>query len=71
MGPGTLYGALGKLEKQMMISNATIDQKDSRKYYRLTALGKELLQLEFRRLESLVKNTKNIILELEGEQDDH
>lgn len=67
MGPGTLYGALGKLEKQKIISNANIDQGDRRKYYELTSLGKEVLQLEYKRLESLVKNAENFIKELEGE----
>ncbi|WP_249316937.1 PadR family transcriptional regulator [Bacillus sp. FJAT-50079] len=71
MGPGTLYGALGKLEKQMIITNANIDVGDRRKYYKLTSLGKEVLQLEYKRLQSLVKNAENFIKELEGEDNDN
>lgn len=73
MGPGTLYGALNKLEKQNVISKAIVDlgQIDRRKYYRLTHLGIEVLRLEFQRLESLVKNAKAIINELEGEENDY
>ncbi|CAM4106516.1 PadR family transcriptional regulator [Lederbergia lenta] len=67
MGPGTLYGALSKLEKQHIILKAEANQEDRRKYYRLTSLGKEVLRLEYKRLESLVKNAQGIIEELEGE----
>ena len=70
MGPGTLYGALGKLEKQKIIAKADVDEEDRRKYYRLTTLGKEIVQLEYKRLESLVKNASSIIKEMEGDQDD-
>ncbi|AMQ05022.1 MULTISPECIES: PadR family transcriptional regulator [Sporosarcina] len=70
MGPGTLYGALGKLEKQKIIQKVDIDDAERRKYNQLTPLGKEVLQLEFKRLESLVKNARSIIKEMEGEEDD-
>ncbi|MCR2822213.1 PadR family transcriptional regulator [Lederbergia panacisoli] len=70
MGPGTLYGALGKLEKQKIIAKADVDKEDRRKYYLLTPLGKEVLQMEYKRLESLVRNASGIIKEMEGEHDD-
>ncbi|WP_062106103.1 PadR family transcriptional regulator [Bacillus niameyensis] len=70
MGPGTLYGALGKLEQQKIIAKADADEGDRRKYYLLTPLGKEVLQMEYKRLESLVRNASSIINELEGEFDD-
>ncbi|MFC5465235.1 PadR family transcriptional regulator [Lederbergia graminis] len=67
MGPGTLYGALGKLEKQKVIIKAEVDEGDRRKYYQLTELGKKILQLEYKRLESLVENAHEIMKELESE----
>ncbi|MBS4201840.1 helix-turn-helix transcriptional regulator [Bacillus sp. FJAT-49732] len=70
MGPGTLYGALGKLEKQKIIVKADVDEEDRRKYYHLTPLGKDILQMEYKRLESLVKNASSIIKGMEGEHDD-
>ncbi|WP_100009731.1 PadR family transcriptional regulator [Lentibacillus sediminis] len=66
MGPGTLYGALSKLEKQQIIQKAAVDSDARRKYYSLTDLGKDVLQKEYLRLESLVNNASGIISELEG-----
>lgn len=67
MGAGTLYGALGKLEKQKVIIKAEVDEGARRKYYQLTELGKKILQLEYKRLESLVENAHEIMKELESE----
>jgi DNA-binding PadR family transcriptional regulator len=64
MGPGTLYGALSKLEKQAVIQKADVQDDDRRKYYQLTNLGKEVLQLEYKRLKSLVENSDELIKEL-------
>lgn len=69
MGPGTLYGALGKLEKQKVIAKANVKNEERRKYYELTSLGKQVLLLEYERLASLVRNTADIIKEMEGELD--
>lgn len=71
MGPGTLYGALGKLEKQKVIAKADIKNKERRKYYQLTPLGKEVLQMEYKRLKSLIENSSDIIKEMEGEENGH
>lgn len=67
MGPGTLYGALSKLEKQHVIEKAVVQDEERRKYYQLTKLGKEVLRLEYKRLKSLVENAKEIMTELEAE----
>ncbi|SHF72187.1 PadR family transcriptional regulator [Ornithinibacillus halophilus] len=71
MGPGTLYGALGKLEKQSIITKSKEIKGDRRKFYELTFLGKEVLLLEFKRLNSLVDNAKEYIEQLEGENNDN
>ncbi|GIO27313.1 PadR family transcriptional regulator [Ornithinibacillus bavariensis] len=66
MGPGTLYGALSKLEKQKVVEKAQVQDDDRRKYYQLTELGREVLQLEYKRLKSLVENSSEIIQQMEG-----
>ena len=66
LGPGTLYGALSKLEKQKVIEKALVQDDDRRKYYQLTDLGREVMRLEFKRLKSLVENSSKFIKEMEG-----
>jgi len=68
MGPGTLYGALGKLEKQGIILQVLNEEDTRRKYYELTDLGKEVLQMEFERMEEVVKNSRSYIEELKGDK---
>ena len=51
-----MYGTLSKMEKDGLI---TLDrEEEKRKLYRLTALGKEVLELEMRRIERLYRNSK-------------
>ncbi|MGV3487060.1 MAG: PadR family transcriptional regulator [Tuberibacillus sp.] len=64
MGPGTLYGALGKLTKQGLIR--MVDEIERRKVYELTDLGKEVTLLEFQRLKFLVERTGEFVTALEG-----
>lgn len=54
IGAGTLYGTLGKMEKQHIIEVTA--QEERRKLYRLTEVGRQLLTLEIQRLEELVHN---------------
>jgi DNA-binding PadR family transcriptional regulator len=63
LGPGTLYGALSKLEKEKLIQH--VSSSERKKYYQLTEGGKKLVQLEFRRLTGLIKNSKNVIERME------
>lgn len=70
IGPGTLYGALGKLEKQEIIKKVVNIAKDRRKYYTLTPLGKDILLLEYERLLSLVQNARKVINELDVKEND-
>jgi DNA-binding PadR family transcriptional regulator len=58
LGAGTVYGTLGKMEKQALIKVTA--EEDRRKVYRLTTLGKRLLRLEIRRLEELVRNAQPV-----------
>ena len=53
---GTMYGTLSKMEKDGLIVFEREDEK--RKLYQITELGKEVLQLEMKRIERLYKNSK-------------
>ncbi|SFB09707.1 MULTISPECIES: PadR family transcriptional regulator [unclassified Bacillus (in: firmicutes)] len=61
LGPGTLYGALSKLEKQKLIAKMEDLDEERRKYYVLTALGKDVVKLEYKRLTNLIAASKNLI----------
>jgi len=54
IGPGTIYGTLSKLEKEELILQKL--ETDRKKIYRLSEKGKEVLELELKRLQELVKN---------------
>jgi DNA-binding PadR family transcriptional regulator len=60
LGTGTLYTAIARLLDQELIEESAdrpdVDQDDERRrYYRLTALGREVANAEVTRLASLVK----------------
>ena len=54
MGPGTLYGVLSRMQKEELI--AIVDDDGRRKVYGITPQGKEVLLIEYRRLQSLVED---------------
>jgi len=54
IGPGTIYGTLSKLEKEELILQKL--ETDRKKIYSLSEKGKEVLELELKRLQELVKN---------------
>ncbi len=60
ISPGTMYGSLAKMEKDGLIS--FLREEDKRKFYRITELGNEILELELRRIERLYKNSKGEII---------
>jgi DNA-binding PadR family transcriptional regulator len=53
LGPGTLYGALARLEARRLIE--PVDSPDRRRPYRLTGAGEALLAAEIATLERVVK----------------
>lgn len=55
---GTMYGTLSKMEKDELIVFEREEEK--RKLYRITELGKEILNLEMKRIERLYKNSKGV-----------
>lgn len=60
LGPGTLYGALSKLEKQGLIRKEGESGDNRRKQYILTNEGWQVIELEFKRLSKLVTISQSI-----------
>lgn len=58
LSPGTMYGTLSKMEKDQLIQ--FIREEENRKIYCITQLGREVLQLEMRRIERLFRNVKEV-----------
>jgi len=56
ISPGTMYGTLSKMEKDGLIS--FVREEDKRKLYVITELGREVLDIELRRIERLYKNIR-------------
>ena len=56
ISPGTMYGTLSKMENDNLIS--FVKEEDKRKSYIITDLGKEVLEIELKRIERLYKNSK-------------
>lgn len=62
MGPGTLYGSIQRMLDASLIEEATrgrrargaADDDERRRYYRLTAFGRRVLELELNRLAEVV-----------------
>jgi len=53
MGPGTLYGALARLERRGLIE--ALEPEERRRPYRLTALGATTLEAQLEQLNSFVR----------------
>jgi len=60
LGSGTMYGTLGKLEKDGLILMIFNDEK--KKIYEITQLGKEILSNEKQRILELNKNLEEVDL---------
>ncbi|PKO19103.1 MAG: PadR family transcriptional regulator [Chloroflexi bacterium HGW-Chloroflexi-10] len=61
LAPGTLYGALENLKKQKLIVPVSEDGESRRKTYLLTDLGREVLTLEYERMQSLISVSTPIL----------
>ncbi|MGH9120164.1 MAG: PadR family transcriptional regulator [Acidimicrobiales bacterium] len=55
-GPGTLYGAIARLEQRGLVEAVPSD--DRRKPYRLTAVGREELQRELDRVSIVTREAR-------------
>ena len=57
--PGTMYGSLSKMEKDGLIR--FLREEEKRKFYEITDLGREVLQLELKRINRLYRNAQEEI----------
>lgn len=55
LSPGTMYGSLSKMEKDKLIR--FVREEEKRKLYEITELGREVLQLEQKRIKRLYRNS--------------
>jgi DNA-binding PadR family transcriptional regulator len=60
MGPGTLYGSIQRMLGASLIEEAphrrrAADDDERRRYYRVTPVGRRVLQLELERLTQVVR----------------
>lgn len=53
LAPGTMYGSLSKMEKDGVIR--FVKEEDKRKLYEITALGREVLDIELNRIQRLYR----------------
>ena len=58
LAPGTMYGSLSKMEKDGLIR--FVREEEKRKSYVITALGKEVLEIEMKRIERLHRNMEEM-----------
>ena len=56
ISPGTMYGSLGKMEKDGLIK--IIKEEEKRKIYHITDLGQVVLDLEKKRIRRLFRNVE-------------
>jgi DNA-binding PadR family transcriptional regulator len=58
MGPGTLYGSIVRMTDSKLVEEVTTRAREEgderRRYYRITAFGKQVLKLELSRLETVM-----------------
>ncbi|HZL29021.1 MAG TPA: PadR family transcriptional regulator [Acidobacteriaceae bacterium] len=54
MGPGTLYGSLDRLLASGLIAETGFTDDDRRRYYRLTASGRQALAAEAARMQQAI-----------------
>ena len=58
LSPGTRYGSLSKMEKDGLI--CFVREENKRKVYVITALGREVLELEMKRIERLYMTLQEV-----------
>ena len=59
LAPGTMYGSLSKMEKDGLIT--FLREEETRRIYQITNLGREVLELEGKRIERLYGNMKEMM----------
>ncbi len=59
LGPGTMYGSLSKMEKDGVI--VFVREEEKRKLYEITPLGREVLDMELKRIQRLYQIAKEFM----------
>ena len=59
IAPGTMYGSLAKMEKDGLIR--FVIEEEKRKLYEITDLGREVLDLELKRIGRLYRTSQEVI----------
>jgi len=62
LAAGTLYGVINALLKHQLIQLMSVEDSRSKKTYRITQRGKDLLQYEQLRLSEMLKAVKGVSL---------
>ena len=61
-GPGTLYGALNNLQSLGLIApHGETTERERRKTYWITDIGRQLVDLEINRLQEMVANARMLV----------
>jgi DNA-binding PadR family transcriptional regulator len=60
MGPGTLYGSLDRMIRDRLVKESPTSDDERRRYYRLTALGRTVLETEIKRLDAAVNSARSM-----------
>ncbi len=58
LSPGTLYGSLSKMNRDGLIE--LVREEEKRRIYRITPLGREVLEIEMKRIARLYENMKEM-----------
>ena len=58
ISPGTMYGSLSRMEKDGLIR--FVREEVKRKIYHITDLGRQILELEMKRIERLYRNMMEV-----------
>lgn len=66
MGPGTLYGTLGRLIRDGLVEESGVSDDERRRYYRIKELGRTTLAAELDRLEAAVTSARSMGLRPNG-----
>lgn len=61
LAAGTLYGALENLRKQGLIDQILTENESRRKIYQITETGRQILENDFLRIESLFLTAEKIL----------
>ena len=60
MGPGTLYGTLDRLMRDGLVKESGLSDDERRRYYRLTATGRQVLASELQRLDATLISARSL-----------